>query len=248
MSDLHWLLQREYLPVHWKSGGAWNLKRQSQPFAGPVGQSLARARKYRSRVTGPLIYLDRQLAEHALELTAIGIADPAVSSQIYLEVDALPEDSHDRIRASMTLAPERFRDELGAFQAFEEIVFRNGPSTVPPPVIRARMIVLLYTSFVMLRDSLLASIRTEVAPDSVSRRIFEFLAKDDLRLFRISIAHGHWDYAEDFSGLVYWSQPSRGQPHQEFRVDEATFDFWHRLSRAASYAAVLALTDAHQDV
>lgn len=36
---------------------------------------------------------------------------------------------------------------------------------------------------------------------------------------------------------------SRNQPHREFRVDEAVFDFWHRLSRAASYAAVLALTD-----
>jgi len=42
---------------------------------------------------------------------------------------------------------------------------------------------------------------------------------------------------------VYWAQPSWGHPHQEFRVDEATFDFWHRLSRAANYAAVLALTE-----
>jgi len=94
----------------------------------------------------------------------------------------------------------------------------------------------------------IASVRSEVAPDSVSGRVFEFLAKDDLRLFRNSIAHGHWDYAEDFGGLVYWAEPRRGQPHKEFRVDERTFDFWQRLSRGASYAAVLALTDTREDV
>jgi hypothetical protein len=190
-----------------------------------------------------LAYLDDQMAPHGVELAAIGIADPAIASQIYFEIDALPEAAHNRIRSGMTLAPERFLDELSALQAFEEIVFADGRATVPAPVIRARMIVLLYTSFVMLRDSLLAAVRTEVSNGSVSRRIFDFLSKDDLRLFRNSIAHGHWDYAEDFSGLVYWAQPSRNQPHQEYSVDEATFDFWQRVSRAASYAAVLALTD-----
>jgi len=195
-------------------------------------------------VNQSLEYLDAQLVAHAGELAAIGLDDRAVPSAVYAEIRSLPESAHNRIRSSMKLAPERFLDELSSFQAFEEIVLADGPALVPPPVMRARLIVLLYTSFVMLRDSMLASVREEVPSESVSRRVFEFLAKDDLRRFRNSIAHGNWDYAADFTGLVYWAEPSRGSPHVEYRVDEQTFDFWHRLSRAASYAAVLALTDA----
>jgi hypothetical protein len=187
------------------------------------------------------------MAAHVDELAAIGIEDPAISSQIYREICALSEDAHNRARAGMTLPPERFLEELGAFQAFEEIVFSQGASAVRPPVVRARMIVLLYVSFVMLRDSLLVTVMNELGEETVGRRVFRFLRKDELRLFRNSVAHGHWDYTEDFSGLVYWAQPSRGAPHQEFLVDEGTLDFWHRLSRAASYAAVLALTDTSGD-
>ncbi|MGL4744062.1 MAG: hypothetical protein ACRCXL_06685 [Dermatophilaceae bacterium] len=198
----------------------------------------------RSRTDRPLVHLDNQMSAHAAELSKIGIDEPAVASRIHLELDDLDERARHRIRAEMKIAPERFRDELIACQAFHDDL--DGRDAVPPSTVRAQMIVLLYTSFVMLRDSLLAPVRKEVAPNSVAGRVVDFLSKDELRLFRNSIAHGHWDYAGDFSGLVYWAQPSRGLPHCQFRIDQATFNFWQRLSRATSYATVLALTGPGQ--
>ncbi|MGL4174471.1 MAG: hypothetical protein ACRCSN_00220 [Dermatophilaceae bacterium] len=198
----------------------------------------------RSRTDRPLAHLDNQLSAHAAELRKIGIDDPAVASRIYRELDNLDEGARHRIRARMTIAPERFREELSACQAFHDDL--DGRDAVPPPTVRAQMIVLLYTSFVMLRDSLLAPVRKEVAPDSVAGRVVDFLSKDELRLFRNSIAHGHWDYAENFSGLVFWARPGRDLPHRRFGIDQATFNFWQRLSRATSYATVLALTGPGQ--
>lgn len=97
----------------------------------------------------------------------------------------------------------------------------------------------------MLRDSLLAVVRDELPAAGTCRGVFDFLTKNELRLFRNSIAHGRWDYASNFSGLIYWAQPTAGAAHREHFVDQATFDFWQRLARASNYAVVLALVDSH---
>jgi hypothetical protein len=193
-------------------------------------------------VTAPLSYIDSQMADYADALKAIGIDDPAVASKVYDEITALSGDAHDRIRANMRFPPERFRDELAAFQRFETVV-ASQRGTLDRSVRRARTIVMLYICFVMLRDSLLGAVGeacAEADSDSVTTRIVTFLRTDELRLFRNSIAHGDWDYEK--GGLVYSASPNRDEPVREYRVDEATFDFWQRLSRAASYAVVLALT------
>jgi hypothetical protein len=131
-------------------------------------------------VDQPLAYLDDQLAHYTDELGAVGVAGLDVPSRIYEEICALPEEALNRIRVQSKLTPERFRDELSSFQSFEEIVFADGPENVPSAVSRARMIVLLHLSFVMLRDSLLRSVRQEAPADSTTRIAFDYLAGGDL--------------------------------------------------------------------
>ncbi len=163
-----------------------------------------------------------------------------LASTIYAEVRSLDDASVNRLRGAMPIPPERYVEEMLAFQKWTEVARQNRRD---PFVVRARVMTELYVAFVWLRDSVRVPVREAVGEGTTTWTVCHFLESGPRRLLRNAIAHGRWTYLADFSGIEYWAEPSRGKPLQRYEIKQDEFGPLQTVSRGASIAMLLALTD-----
>lgn len=189
-----------------------------------------------------LAHLDRQLLEVRLGIESPDLPEHAwacLATTIHGEVAGLDEAATTRLRASLLIPPEHYVEELTAFQAWMDLAHANASNAV---LVRAQVMTELYVAFVWLRDSVMRA-TTEVVPrTSAFATVERFLSSGRRRLLRNAVAHGRWCYLAGFAGIEFWSEPSRGQPHQRFEISQSDLDAWQLLSRGAAIAVLLALT------
>ena len=165
--------------------------------------------------------LDRQLSAFHwnTDAPAIPPADrPRVATLVHAEVAALPEVRMNQIRQQILIPPERYVEEMTAFQAWTSLSDALGRD---PVVVRARVMTELYVSFVWLRDALMAPVAGATPANGTVAVVERFLKSGRRRLLRNAIAHGRWCYLAQFDGLEIWAEPSRGQPHQRHAIRES---------------------------
>jgi hypothetical protein len=192
-----------------------------------------------------LDHLDRQLRRVAEAAERPDLPDPAwsrLATTIQEEVQGLDETAANQLRAQMLIPPERYREELEAFQSWMEFAQANRHE---PVIVRAQIMTELYVSLVWLRDSMFRPLMAAVPPDSVTAITARFLGSGRRRLFRNAIAHGRWCYLPTYQGLEFWAEPTRGARHQRFEISAADLDTWQLLSRGSAIAALLGLTEQH---
>ncbi len=165
-----------------------------------------------------------------------------IATSIHNEIVGLGETTIRQLRSDVLISPERYVEELKAFQEWMELAHAN--RTIPA-IVRAQVMTELYVAFVWLRDSLMSPIAAVLPEGSVFFRVDKFLRSGARRSLRNAIAHGNWCYLPDFSGLEYWDGPPRGNSHQRFELDNAELDRWQLLSRGSAIAALLAFNEAH---
>ena len=188
------------------------------------------------------VNLDRELALARQAHQHPELADDvwrSLATTIHSEIAALDESTINRLRQTIMLPPERYVEELTAFQAWTEIAQSHKDN---PVVVRARVMTELYVAFVWLRDSVVKPTAATLAPGSALRCVEQFLSNGQRRHLRNAIAHGRWCYLPDFTGLEYWAEPSRGQPHERYEIANSELGAWQVLSRGTAIAVLLSLT------
>ncbi len=194
-----------------------------------------------------LARLDRQLLEVRLGTESPNLSEQAwahLATTIHGEVGALDEATTNRLRASLLIPPERYVEELTAFQAWMDLAHANASNAV---LVRAQVMTELYVAFVWLRDSVMRTTAEVIPANSVFATVERFLSSDRRRLLRNAVAHGRWCYLAGFDGLEFWSEPAPGQPHQRFEISQVDLGAWQLLSRGAAIAVLLALTERAAD-
>lgn len=190
-----------------------------------------------------LAHLDTQLVEARRATETPELSDhvwQCLATTIREEIASLDETVTSRLRLSVLIPPERYVEELTAFQAWMDIAHANAGN---PVIVRAQVMTELYVAFVWLRDSLMKPTATAVSDQSAFATVERFLSSGRRRTLRNAIAHGHWCYLPDFSGLEFWAEPTRGQPHERFEISHTDLGAWQLLSRGAAIAVLLALID-----
>lgn len=190
-----------------------------------------------------LEHLDRQLhmVRSAAEVPDLRDAVwERLATTIHDEVAHLDEATANQLRMSVLVPPERYVEELTAFQAWMDLARANNSK---PVIVRAQVMTELYVAFVWLRDSLMKPIANALPREAAFAVVERFLRSGRRRTLRNAVAHGRWCYLHDFSGLEYWAEPSRGEPHQRFEVSQSELEAWQLLSRGSTIAALLALTE-----
>lgn len=190
-----------------------------------------------------LEHIDRQLVKARAVTESPELPNDVwhcLATTIYSEITSFAETATNRLRRSVPIPPERYVEELKAFEAWMTISHANADN---PAIVRAQVMTELYVAFVWLRDSLMEPIAKEVTDDSAFATIERFLREGRRRNLRNAIAHGRWCYLPDFSGLECWDQPSRGTPNPRFEISQTELDAWQLLSRGTAIAALCALTD-----
>lgn len=188
--------------------------------------------------------LDDQLVTAQVATETPELADRVwgcLATTIYNEITGLDEAVANQLRLSVLIPPERYVEELTAFQAWMDIAHANADN---PVIVRAQVMTELYVAFVWLRDSLMKPAAAAVSDQTAFATVEQFLSSGRRRTLRNAIAHGRWCYLPDFSGLECWAEPTRGQQHEPFQVTQADLNSWQTLSRWAAIAALLALTNA----
>jgi hypothetical protein len=189
-----------------------------------------------------LAHLDSQLRAARFATEVPKLSDQvwnSLATTIHDEIAGLDEATTNQLRVAALIPPERYLEEVLAFQAWMDMAHANRSN---PVMVRAQVMTELYVAFVWLRDSLMKPIAAALSDGTAFARVERFLASSHRRTLRNAIAHGRWCYLSDFSGLECWAAPARGQPHQRFEVSQADLDAWQLLSRGTAIAALLALT------
>ncbi len=190
-----------------------------------------------------LTHLDNQLLAARSATEAPVLPDrvwDCLATTIHDEIVGLDEAVTNQLRLSVLIPPERYVEELTAFQAWMDIAHTNADN---PVIVRAQVMTEIYVAFVWLRDSLMKPTAAAVSDQTTFATIEQFLSSGRRRTLRNAIAHGRWCYLPDFGGLEYWAEPTRGQPHQRFEITHTELDAWQLLSRGTAIAVLLALTD-----
>ncbi|MDA8069533.1 MAG: hypothetical protein M0T77_13145 [Actinomycetota bacterium] len=190
-------------------------------------------------------HLDQQLNAVRASTDVPDFADDvwgSLATTVHAEVAALGDAVHNQLRLQLLIPPERYIDELTAFQAWMEVARANATN---PVIVRAQVMTEIYVAFVWLRDSLMKPVAARAPEDSVVRSVHRFLSTGRRRLLRNAIAHGHWCYLSDSKGLEYWAEPSRAERHQRFAISQADLDAWQLLARGTAIATLLAVADDH---
>lgn len=164
-----------------------------------------------------------------------------LATTIHDEIAALDELTIRQLRADVLIPPERYLEELDAFQRWMEIAHANRSN---PVIVRAQVMTELYVAFVWLRDSLMTPLGAALPDGSAFSAVERFLRAGTRRRLRNAIAHGHWCYLPDYSGLEFWSELHRGQPHERFVIHDVELGNLQLLSRGTAIAALLALSTA----
>ena len=191
-----------------------------------------------------LEHLDSQLVHARAATEAPELADRVwgrLATMIHDEIRCLDETVTNQLRLSLPIPPERYVEELTAFQEWMDIAHANASN---PVIVRAQVMTELYVAFVWLRDSVMKPTAAAVGGETAFATVEQFLSGGRRRALRNAIAHGRWCYLPDFSGLEYWAEPTRGQPHERFEITGTDLDAWQLLSRGAAIAALLALSHA----
>lgn len=140
-----------------------------------------------------------------------------VAITIHGEVAGLDETVLKRLRAALLVAPERYAEEMAAFEQWGKVALACSAN---PFVVRARVMTELYVAFVWLKDSLLRPTAKAVSDQSTLATVERFLSSGRRRMLRNAVAHGRWCYLPDFKGLEGWAEPSYGQPHECFEISQ----------------------------
>ena len=115
----------------------------------------------------------------------------------------LDEQATNCLRLALIIPPERYVEELTAFQAWMGIATANAGNA---PIVRAQVMTELYVAFVWLRDSLIKPIQVHVGPNTAFSALARYLNGGQRRLLRNAVAHGRWCYLPHFGGLEYWAE------------------------------------------
>lgn len=191
-----------------------------------------------------LVHLDSQLlaAQAASEVPELPAhVWPCLATTIREEIAGLEESVANRLRLSVLIPPDRYIEELMAFQAWMDIAHAHADN---PVIVRAQVMSELYVAFVWIRDSLMRPAAAALSDQTAFATVETFLRSGRRRALRNAIAHGRWCYLPDFSGLECWDEAARGKPHQRFEISQTDLDVWQLLSRGAAIAVLLALTEA----
>lgn len=189
-----------------------------------------------------LRHIDRQVEAVRTARDAPTLGEAAwsrVATDIHGSVVSLDSSAKDDLREALMVSPDRYVEELLAFQGWIEIARQNRDN---PSVVRAQVMTELYVSFVWLKDSVMKP-ASEVLLGGTFDAVETFLRTGQRRLLRNAIAHGRWCYLPDFSGLEYWAEPSRHQPHERFEIDQRELGLWRVLSQGTAIAVLLGLTE-----
>lgn len=139
-----------------------------------------------------LEHLDDQLLHAQAASEAPDLSEGAsrhLATTIYGEIAGLDETVTNQLRLSVLISPERYVEELTAFQAWMDIAHANATN---PVIVRAQVMTELYVAFVWLRDSLMKPISAAVADQSAFAVVERFLSSGRRRALRNAIAHGRW--------------------------------------------------------
>lgn len=193
-----------------------------------------------------LPHLDAQLARlqpSTVSMTKLSTrVCSSLASTIATEVATVPEVVIHRIRTTIPIAPETYRDEMEAFQKWNDFALLD-QNRRNPILVRAHVMTSLYVSFLWLRDSILGPVCKELPEGSALRSVVAFFASGKPRRLRNAIAHGRWTYLPNFDGLEGWD----GRPLTRFTVQEGELNDWQLLSRGTTCAVLLAMTDTPRD-
>ena len=159
-----------------------------------------------------------------------------LATTIYDEIVALDEPVIDQLRNNMCIPPERYREEICAFNQWMDFAHANAAN---PFIVRAQVMTELYVAFVWLGDSVLKPLAACLSDEQpVFKAVVRFLGEEHLRGLRNAVAHGRWCYRPSFDGLDCWDG-------KQFTVTQADLNAWQLLSRGAAIAAIWGLTDGH---
>ncbi|MDA8400147.1 MAG: hypothetical protein M0008_08895 [Actinomycetota bacterium] len=238
---------RRLVREHWQAAAIAAVHRYSESDPQGWADYLAEADKFervRGREQGvSLQHLDNQLLAVRAASEAPHLPDDVwrcLATTIHEEITGLDDTLTNRLRLSVLVPPERYAEELAAFQAWMDIAQANANN---PAIVRAQVMTELYVAFVWLRDSLMKPIAA-VDDQTTFAAVEHFFSSGRRRTLRNAIAHGRWCYLPNFSGLECWAKPGCGQPHERFEISTADLEAWQLLSRGTAIAALLALTEA----
>ncbi len=163
----------------------------------------------------------------------------SICTTIYEELNQLSTESLLEIEAASPVSLKLRIEELKAFNMMMDRV--NSQFKKYPEIVRSQVIVQNYIAFVYLKDNCFEITKKVMSSGTLLRRICKFLLNNPVRAFRNSIAHGNWQYTDDFSGLKYYAYKGESklnieiQPMTEFIVDNEELGFWQALARGTAY-------------
>jgi hypothetical protein len=188
-------------------------------------------------------HLDSQLQFARLASETPALTDGSwsqLATTVHREVASLSEASTNQLRRSVQIPPERYLEELTAFQRWMDFAHANATN---PAIVRAQVMTELYVSFLWLQDSLMVPIAAVLPAGSVVSAITTFLGTGACERLREAVVHGRWCYLPDFSGLDCWTRIGTDQRFEHFEVGDRDLNAWQLLSRGTAIAALLALTE-----
>jgi len=161
-----------------------------------------------------------------------------LATTIASELSQIPEETAQEIRGSSEVSSEDRKEELSAFQTFMDQV--NALPDVPPAFVRAQTVLQSYFCFVYVRESYFEALKKLLPSGSTAKRCCRFLLNDRVRAFRNAMAHGNWNYNDDFTGLVFWARKGSDpeEPMVRFEVCQLDLNFWQALARCVAYVTV----------
>ena len=187
--------------------------------------------------------LDRQLYPYSDRLKEdVGIDKihlDSICSTIYSELGQLSNENLLEIELASPISLKLRIEELTAFNMMMDRV--NIQLSKYPEIVRSQVIVQNYIAFVYLKDNCFEVTKKIMPSGTLTRRIYQFLLNNPVRAFRNAIAHGNWQYANDFSAIKYYAHKGESIPNAEgkemceFTVENSELGFWQALSRATGY-------------
>lgn len=187
--------------------------------------------------------LDEQLAQFELRLIdEVGVGKDnvyRVCSTVASEMEQVHTDAIRQIENQSPVKLKHRYNELVGFQRMMDCI--GGLTTVDAGLIRAQVIAQNYICFVYLKDGFFRSIQQVIPNHAVCYRCCHFLTSARIRQFRNSIAHGNWNYSQNYSSLEYWDykEGRKENGYEKFEVYQDELNFWQTLSRGIAYSSII---------
>ncbi|MCW5960232.1 MAG: hypothetical protein KIS76_08710 [Pyrinomonadaceae bacterium] len=175
----------------------------------------------------------------------------SICSTIYQELSQLSSEDLSKIENASPVNLKTRIEELKAFNMMMDRVNKTQLKQLPE-LVRSQVIVQNYIAFVYLKDNCFEVAKKVNPSGSLTKRICKFLLNNPVRAFRNSIAHGNWQYTDDFSGLKYFAHKGEIKPDteneemSEFIVSNEELGFWQMLSRATAYTIYTYIIDSKE--